>query len=100
MIGAMPQIASPVTSSRARNLVSTEFLEHVEQDTAAPGRLRRGSTAIATASSFSHVSHVRHFSGHSNLAERCGPPFAHFCVTPIPRIASATTFFGIPGRSR
>lgn len=81
-------------------VISTEFLEHVEQDIDVLGKLRRGTTVIATVPNFPYVSHVRHFSDPASVAERYGPLFDDFSVTPIPGVASGTTFFLIQGRRR
>lgn len=84
-------------------IVSTEFLEHVEEDLAVLSRIREGVYVIATVPNFPYVSHVRHFTDCRSVADRYKYLFEGFNVVEIPGKSKGQKFFlleGIKGQSK
>lgn len=61
-------------------VVTTEFLEHVERDLDALGRIRSGAYVIGTVPNFPFASHVRHFRDTGEVESRYQSVFRDFRV--------------------
>ena len=78
-------------------VISTEFLEHVEEDLAVVQRIRPGVRFIGTVPSYTWQSHVRFFQDTGEVAERYGSYFSDFSVVPIIRNEKLKTIFILEG---
>ena len=78
-------------------VITTEFLEHVEQDLAVLRRIREGTRVIAIVPNFPYVSHVRHFKSVEEVAERYGDFFKGFTVDAIPMKVPGSVAFLFEG---
>lgn len=61
-------------------VITTEFLEHVEGDTAILEQIRSGTFVLATVPNFPFASHVRHFSSAAEVVARYAPLFDNLRV--------------------
>lgn len=94
-------VESPVYETAHYELViSTEFLEHVEQDLEVLARIRSGARLLATVPNFPYVSHVRHFEDASSVERRYASLFRNYSVTAIRGVQPNTCFFLMEGEKR
>lgn len=85
------------TSAEYDTVVSTEFLEHVNEDLKVLSKIRPGARILATVPNFPYVSHVRHFTTVESVEERYGNLFRDFSVAVIPGVQDATRFYLMEG---
>lgn len=78
-------------------IVSTEFLEHVEEELSVLARIRKGTYVIATVPNFPYVSHVRHFDDSRSVTDRYGHLFEEFNVVEIRGNEKTQKFFLLEG---
>jgi SAM-dependent methyltransferase len=78
-------------------VVSTEFLEHVEEDLAIIDRIRRGTRVYASVPNFSHPAHVRHFRSKEEVYARYSSGFATFRVDEFLFGSGGMSFFLFEG---
>jgi len=78
-------------------VVTTEFLEHIEEDTEVIGKIRSGTRFLGTVPNFPYVSHVRHFDNVDQVAERYEPFFQDFRVVEIYGVQPNSRFFLMDG---
>lgn len=78
-------------------VISTEFLEHVNQDVEVLSKVRSGARVIATVPNFPYISHVRHFEDTEDVLSRYGPLFRDFSVAVIPGVQPGTRFYLMDG---
>jgi hypothetical protein len=81
-------------------VISTEFLEHVNDDIGVIGRIRAGARLIGTVPNYPYVSHVRHFSSADKVLERYGEFFDDLTVFPVVRNRAGKTLFIVDGVKR
>jgi 2-polyprenyl-3-methyl-5-hydroxy-6-metoxy-1,4-benzoquinol methylase len=77
--------------------ISTEFLEHVEQDLLMLEKLRSGTHFIGTVPNFPYTSHVRHFRDSAAVSDRYAAYFDNFRVDSFLANDKGTTFFLLDG---
>jgi 2-polyprenyl-3-methyl-5-hydroxy-6-metoxy-1,4-benzoquinol methylase len=78
-------------------VVSTEFLEHVEEDLAVVRRIRPSTMVIASVPNFPHPEHVRHFPNSQEVYGRYIPYFEELYVFPLPAHQSGLFHFLFQG---
>lgn len=78
-------------------VVCTEFLEHVEEDTVALNRIRKGSRFYGTVPNFPFVSHVRHFDDEDAVLARYSNHFRDLRVDKFPADAKGKVFYLLDG---
>ena len=78
-------------------IVTTEFLEHVEEELEVIGKIRPGTRVLGTVPNFPYVSHVRHFDTAEQVYERYSDDFRDFRVTEIDGVQPDTKFFLMDG---
>ena len=78
-------------------VISTEFLEHIEEDLGVLSRLRQDTYFLGTVPSFPYVSHVRHFDSIAQVTERYAPLFRDFNAVSIPGNDSGKIFYLLEG---
>jgi len=78
-------------------VVSTEFLEHVEEDIEIIRRIRPGRRLLGTVPNFPYVSHVRHFQDIAGVTARYAEYFSEFRVDAFLADSERKTFFLIDG---
>lgn len=78
-------------------VISTEFLEHIENDLGVLSRLRAGTYFLGTVPSFPYVSHVRCFGNIAQVEDRYSSLFEDFNVVSIPGNDSGKTFYLLEG---
>lgn len=78
-------------------VVSTEFLEHVEDEISVLAKIRSGAYVIATVPNFPYVSHVRHFFDSNGVTDRYGHLFNEFNVVEICGTVPDHKFFLLEG---
>jgi SAM-dependent methyltransferase len=78
-------------------LVTTEFLEHINDDLGVLDKVRSGTRIIATVPNFPYVSHVRHFIDSNSVRQRYGSLFGELTVTVIPGVQKNTQFYLMDG---
>jgi 2-polyprenyl-3-methyl-5-hydroxy-6-metoxy-1,4-benzoquinol methylase len=74
-------------------VITTEFLEHVEDDLEIIRRIRPGTRVVATVPNFPYVSHVRHFQNLDDVVARYRRYFGELSVTTILADEKGKTFF-------
>lgn len=79
-------------------VISTEFLEHVEEDLQILGKFKTGAWFIGTVPNFPYVSHVRHFSSEAAVRERYSALFDSLDVCSFLANAKGKTFYLMQGR--
>ncbi|HKS94603.1 MAG TPA: class I SAM-dependent methyltransferase, partial [Terriglobia bacterium] len=77
--------------------LSTEFLEHVENDLTVLSRLRPGTKFIGTVPNFPFVSHVRHFNSCEEVAARYAPLLDDLSVVRVLLNERGKSFFILQG---
>lgn len=78
-------------------VVCTEFLEHVEGDTAIIGRIRKGTRFFGTVPNFPFVSHVRHFHDEGEVQSRYAEFFCELRVDTFLATAEGKAFYLLDG---
>lgn len=79
-------------------VITTEFLEHVERDLDVIGRIRAGTTILATVPNYPWTSHVRHFDTAEQVMERYSPLISGLDVFPILRLESNKIIYVMEGK--
>lgn len=79
-------------------VISTEFLEHVEQDLEVIAKVRSGAFFLGTVPNYPWTSHVRHFDTRDQVMERYSGYFADFDVFPIIRRKDNKIMYLMEGR--
>jgi len=78
-------------------VVSTEFLEHVEQDLEVIKKLRKGTRFYGTVPNFPGRSHVRHFNNIQEVYDRYKSYFQSFSVDEFLGVVQGKKFYLIEG---
>lgn len=78
-------------------VLSTEFLEHVNEDLAVIGRIRPGTMVIASVPNFPWKDHVRYFGRADEVHARYAPFFEKLYVVAIRTQKSGATHFLMQG---
>jgi len=78
-------------------MVSTEFLEHVEQDLEILSKIRPGISCLATVPDFPYISHVRHFHDALSVGDRYSSLFSDLSIVGIRGIQPGTCFYLMQG---
>ena len=78
-------------------VVALEVLEHIDEDQAVLGRLRRGARIIASVPSYDSFGHVRWFRDAEAVRDRYGEHIADLFVEPF-QLAPHSTLFLMRGR--
>lgn len=79
-------------------LLTTEFLEHVENDLAILQKIKPGSLFLGTVPNFPFVSHVRHFRDADEVADRYQSYFDDFRISEFVANDKGITFYLMEGR--
>ena len=74
-----------------------EFLEHVERDLDAIGRIRSGAAVIATVPNFPSAGHVRHFADVDEVSMRYSTSLSNLQVTPVAADPHGKMYFILQG---
>jgi SAM-dependent methyltransferase len=85
------------SEERYDTVVSTEFLEHIEDDLGVLKRIRRGTHFVGTVPNYPYVSHVRHFLDVAEVHARYGALIASLSITPIIRDDKGHVLFLMEG---
>ncbi len=78
-------------------MVTTEFLEHVEEDLSVIGKVRSGAHFIGTVPNFPYISHVRHFDNVDQVNERYGSCFCDLRIVEIFGVQPDSKFYLMDG---
>lgn len=78
-------------------VVSTEFLEHVQEDLAIIDRIRPGTRVYASVPNFPHRAHVRHFKSCAEVYRRYSSRFMDFRVDEFPFGSGGMSLFLFEG---
>ncbi|MGH7831004.1 MAG: class I SAM-dependent methyltransferase [Candidatus Binatia bacterium] len=81
-------------------VICTEFLEHVEEDTAILHRIKSGTRFYGTVPNFPFVSHVRHFTNENEVRSRYTQYFNDFRVDLLLADAKGAIFYLIEGEKK
>jgi 2-polyprenyl-3-methyl-5-hydroxy-6-metoxy-1,4-benzoquinol methylase len=81
-------------------VISTEFLEHVNQDLKVIERIRPETFFLATVPNYPWTSHVRHFESCEQVEERYSDYFVDLQVSPILRRKDGKVIFVMEGRKK
>jgi hypothetical protein len=78
-------------------VVTTEFLEHVEEDLAIIDRIRAGTKVYATVPNFPYEAHVRHFKSVEEVVARYTSRLNNLRVDQFPFGSRGMSFFLFQG---